>query len=326
MKKPKGPDLKMPDLKMPDVKVPAFLSDLYYDLRDRRLLPLVALVAVAIAAVPFLLGGDSEETNMPAPRADATAPGSSPAKASQLTVVEATPGLRDYHQRLGDRSPTNPFKQRYTSLPGSAQLQSVETTGGGGGGSSTGTVIESTTTAPAGPSAGSGTSGGADGGTSGGGGKGGGGETRLIEFVFDVQISHSQQTAGGGEKMSEPEVRRRVPTLAQLPGEKAPVVTVAGINLHNGKVWFLVSDDVSSLDGDFACVTRTPDGLCELVEIEPGFPLELVYAAGDEGADKIRYRLKVTKIDAVWAGKVGDESRSSRASFGGSAAAVLPAP
>jgi hypothetical protein len=321
MRKPKRPELKMPE-----VKVPAFLADLYYDLRDRRLLPLIALVVVAIAAVPFLLGGGSEEVNVPAPGGGAAAIGPAPAKASRLTVVEATPGLRDYHTRLGDRSPTNPFKQRYTSLPGSAQVQSAETTtDGGAGGSSTGTVNESTTTAPEGSSAGSGTSGGADGG-SGGGGNGGGAETRLIEFVFDVQVSHTQKTADGGQKMSEPEVRRRVPTLAQLPGKKTAVVTVAGINLHNGKVWFLVSDDVSSLDGDFTCVTRTPGGLCELVEVEVGFPLELAYEAGEDGSDEVRYRIKVTKIDAVWAGEVGDESRSSRASFGGSAAAVPSVP
>lgn len=204
-------------------------------------------------------------------------------------------------------------------------MQSVETTSGGeaGGASSTGAVTESTATAPEGSSAGSGSSGG---GAGSGGGGGGGGETRLIEFVFDVQISHSQKTADGGQKMSEPEVRHRVPTLAQLPGKKTPVVTVAGINLHNGKVWFLVSDDVHSLDGDFACVTRTPDGLCELLEIEPGFPLELVYEPNEDGADEVRYRLKVTKIDAVWAGKVGDDARSSRASFGGSAVSASPTP
>ena len=50
---------------MPELKTPDFLSDLYYDLRDRRLLPVVALVIVAIAAVPFLLGGDSEEPYVP---------------------------------------------------------------------------------------------------------------------------------------------------------------------------------------------------------------------------------------------------------------------
>lgn len=317
MKKLKGPDLKMPDL-----KVPAFLTDLYYDLRDRRLLPLIALAFVAILAVPILLGGDSEELQVAPPggaSAGVVPPG---AKASKLTVVEATPGLRDYHTRLGDRSPTNPFKQRYTSLPGSAQVQSIETTSGGGGGdaSSTGTVTESPTTAP---EESSGASGNADGGT-GGGSSTGSGEARLFEFVFDVQISHSEKTADGGQKMSEPEVRRRVPTLAQLPGKKTPVVTVAGVNLHSGKVWFLVSDDVQSLDGDFACVTRTPDDLCELLEIEPGFPLELIYEADKADADKVRYRIKVTGIDAVRAGKVGDGARSSRAAFGGSAVSTRP--
>ena len=36
------------------------VTDLYYDLRERRLLPLVALVLVAIVAVPFLLSSGSE--------------------------------------------------------------------------------------------------------------------------------------------------------------------------------------------------------------------------------------------------------------------------
>jgi len=33
-----------PELKMPELKMPPFLVDLYLDLRDRRLLPLVAFV------------------------------------------------------------------------------------------------------------------------------------------------------------------------------------------------------------------------------------------------------------------------------------------
>ena len=56
MKRPKGPELKMPEM-----KVPPFLTDLYYDFRERRLLPLIGLVVVAIVAVPFLLGNGSEE-------------------------------------------------------------------------------------------------------------------------------------------------------------------------------------------------------------------------------------------------------------------------
>lgn len=329
MKKPKGPELKMPEL-----KPPAFLADLYYDLRDRRLLPLVALVLVAIVAVPILMGSDAE--SVPAlPAGGAAALESSPEKTSKLTVVEATPGLRDYRKRLRSRQPTDPFEQLYTAPAGGSASSS--SAGGsstsGSSSSSSGSFSEETVTTESSSTtveveSGGGSSGGSshDGGSSGGSGTGGSGSggtqpARLIEFVFDVQISHSEETADGGQEMSEPEVRRRVRTLAQLPGKKTPVVTVAGVNLHNGKVWFLVSDEVRSLDGDFTCVTRTPAGICELLEVEPGFPLELVY-----GPDKVLYRIKVTKVDAVWAGRVGDDSRSSRASFGGSAVTALPAP
>ena len=64
----KGPDLKLPSFSSlrrskgggegggSGLQAPDFLSDLYYDLRERRLLPVILLVVVAIVAVPFLLG------------------------------------------------------------------------------------------------------------------------------------------------------------------------------------------------------------------------------------------------------------------------------
>lgn len=315
MKKLKGPELKMPEL-----KAPAFLADLYYDLRDRRLLPLVALAVVAIAAVPFLLGGEVEKPALPGPGAGAAALEASAGKTSKLTVVEATPGLRDYHKRLRDRSPADPFEQQYTEPAGGSA--SANASSSGSSSSPAGTFSEEAVTTEGssttvevetgGSSGGGGSNGG--GSSNGSGGSGGSGPsqgTQLIEFVFDVQISHTETTADGKQRMSEPEVRRRVPALAQLPSKKVPVVTVAGLNLHNGKVWFLVSNEVRSLGGDFTCVTRTPAGLCELLEIQPGFPLELTY-----GLDNVLYRLKVTNVDAVAAGKVGDGARSSRAAFG----------
>ena len=51
----KGPDIKLPELKVPDA-----LYDLYYDLRERHLLPLVAVLVVAIVAVPIALSQSSE--------------------------------------------------------------------------------------------------------------------------------------------------------------------------------------------------------------------------------------------------------------------------
>jgi hypothetical protein len=301
----KGPELKMPELKVPD-----FLADLYYDLRDRRLLPLVALVVVAIAAVPFLLGGEVEQPTLP--ESGAAALGAPAEKTSRLTVVEATPGLRDYRKRLRGRVATDPFVQRYTgSAGGGASSSSAEGSSSEASSSSSESVTTESSTAVEVETGDSGSSGGGSSNGSGGNppSKGETQGVRLFEFVLDVQMSHTETTADGEQKMGDPEVRHNVRALTQLPGKKAPVVTSMSINLHTGKAVWLISNDVQSLDGEFDCVARTPSGTCELLEIEPGFPLELVY-----GPDKVLYRIKVTNIDTVWAGKAGDQ-RSSRADF-----------
>jgi|GEM_PF-409030 len=343
-----GPELRMPDLgelrkKLPGgsgsgggpgLKPPDFLLDLYYDLRERRLLPLVALIVVAIAATPILLGQKSEVTPPP-PGAGLAALEEAAGKSSALTVVESTPGLRDYRKRLHG-SPSDPFVQQYTSVPGTSKLKSTgagEAAGGGGGSSNEGGG-SSELSGGEGSSGGSAKGGGSTGGSGSGGSHGGGshsggsggngtppkpdsGSLRIIEYVYDMQISHAEATADGGRKMSEPEIRHHVKTLAQLPGKKLTVATVGGVNFHTGKIYFLVADGVHSLGGDFRCVTRAPGELCELLEIERGFPLELTY-----GPNEVLFRIKVTGIDAVWAGKPGDQrskSRKRRAKRGSSA-------
>src|SRR5215212_6644176 len=150
----------MPKLRGGEMKVPPFLSDLYADLRDRRLLPLVALILVAIVATPILLGGGSEEPE-PVPGPGTVADGSAP-MAQELTVVKAEPGLRNYRKRLAHRSPTNPFKQRFTGPEGPqpAQLNAVPATGSTGGTESSsgsgapGTTFESEPTVTPPPSEG----------------------------------------------------------------------------------------------------------------------------------------------------------------------------
>jgi len=291
MKRPKGLELKMPEL-----KTPAFLNDLYYDLRDRRLLPLVALVVVAIAAVPFLLGGEPEKPYVPGPQGGLSALGSE--KASKLTVVEATPGLRDYRKRLADRSRTNPFKQRYTGLPPSAQVQTSSGSEGSTGGSLT--ITESSTETEV-------TEPGGRGGSAPEGGSNGGGSAQKLEFVIDAQISHTEKTADGSEKMSPIEVRHDVPVLAQLPGAKTPVVTLLGANFHKERLVFLVSHQVKSISGEYGCITRGE--ICELLEVGEGILLEYVYEPTG-----VRYAIKVTKAAVIPARK-NRAARSTRAAF-----------
>jgi hypothetical protein len=299
MKRFKGPELKMPEL-----KVPPFLADLYYDLRDRRLLPLIALVLVAIAAVPFLLGGEVERPSVPTAGVGATAAlEAGGAKSSSLTVVEATPGLRDYRKRLRGRAPADPFKQLYTEPAGGSASGSSAggSSSSGSSSSSSGTFSEesvttesSTTTVEAEPG------GGSNGSSTGGGNP----HLVLFDYAIDVRISRSDAPGDGNAQQrqeEEPAVKHRVLPQTPLPGDKAPVVTYFGPgrkdgNKATGKVLLLVSGSVQSISGEYRCISGGIDN-CQMLEVEPGFPLTFAY--GDNG---VHYTIKVLKIELVVTG------------------------
>ena len=293
----KGPELKMPELKVPD-----FLSDLYWDLRDRRLLPLVALAIVAIVAVPFLLGGGSKEE--PPVASPATASTVESANASSLTVVEAQPGLRDYRKRLRGRSETDPFKQRYTAptLKGT-KLGGGEGGGDGGGESSTSTSSTTTSTS---------TSTSTDKVTKTKVTKTENGKTTvttetdgeeaaepqltLYAFAIDAKITRTSGTDEAGKQTSEPVVRHRVIPPAALPSEKEQVATYMGLNPKTRLPLFLVADEVSSVFGEGKCLAGTQS--CQLIEIEPGFPETFVF-----GPEATRFKIEILKVEPVTAGK-----------------------
>jgi hypothetical protein len=102
------PKLRRPSLGGPQLQAPKFATDIYSDLRDRHLLPLVALLIVAIVAAPILLsrgGGEEEPAAVPAAGLEGEA------KVAGLTVVPAEDGLRNYKRRLGHRVALNPFRR-----------------------------------------------------------------------------------------------------------------------------------------------------------------------------------------------------------------------
>jgi len=275
--------LKGPELKLSELKVPPFLSDLYWDLRDRRLLPLVGLVVVAIVAVPFLLGGKSDESAGPdRPAVSPPAVASGGASASKLIAVEAAPGLRNYHKRLSHRSPNNPFKQRYTA----PQLAGSEL-----GGELSSTSSTSTTT----------TTGGGDGGSSSGstepdGGGAAPGELHYYTTAADIKIVRSETKADGSVVHDKPVVHHRVLPPAPVPGEKQAAVVYMGV-AQNHKPLLLVSDAVKGVFGDGVCLAGST--VCQLLELEKGVPETFVY--GEDG--KVRFKITILKIELVSAGK-----------------------
>jgi len=277
-----GPELKMPNLK--NAKVPPFLSDLYYDLHDRRLLPLVGLVLVAIVTVPLLLGGgsDVEEGPSPVPAESAPAVG---ANASSLTVVKAAPGLRDYRKRLGHRNPTDPFKQRFTGPTSNGGLPAQETATSSGGSEAASTTTSSTTPSTSGPvseappsSSGSGEP-----------------ELRLFTFAVDVKIVATHTTADGKKEKSEPEVREKVVPPAPLPSAKSQAVTYMGISPKTKKPLFLVSDDVEAIYGEPKCISGSEK--CQLLEVDLQMPTTFVY-----GPTNTRFKINVLKVEPVLKG------------------------
>jgi len=285
-----------PELKMPEMKVPPFLKDLYWDLRDRRLLPLVGLAIVAIIAAPFLLGGDSQENQSPPPTATTAIASEAGSEASSLTVVAAKPGLRQYSKRLAHRKPTDPFKQRYTAPPsGQGPELNPETSSESEGSSSTSSEGSSPAPSPSepsrSPSAPESTPNESSG--KGGGGSGNPSQMKLYAFAINVKIIRVE----GGESKSKPDTstRQKVMPTTPLPGEKAPVVTYMGVGKGAKSALLMVSNNVKSIYGDAKCLSGTDT--CQLLEVEPGLPETFVY--GDNGA---RYKVNVLKIEPVYTG------------------------
>jgi hypothetical protein len=297
-----GPELKMPDLR--SLKIPPVLQDLYQDLRDRRLLPLVALILVAIVATPFLLGGGSDEEEA-APSAGVPLEASTSSTADSLTVVKAEPGLRDYRKRLRHRKATNPFKPHYTGpvlagtqLNGSPESSTTTTTE-----SSSSVTVESESAPSTGSSpepSGGAPAGNGGGNSGGGGGEGsgkttGGGQLTFYAFAIDVKITKTTTQPDGTKSKPEVIEKERVLPPAALPGEKAQVVTYMGISPTTKKPLFLVSEEVESVFGETDCLAGS--GKCQLIEVEPQMPVTFVY-----GENHARYKLDVLKVEAVSTG------------------------
>jgi hypothetical protein len=294
VKRPKGPELKLSEL-----KVPPILHDLYRDLRDRRLLPLIGLILVAIVATPFLLGGTEEIAPVP----PAPIGGGVARDAATLAVLPAQPGLREPGKRLAGRKAKDPFAQKYSGPvfnEGAAPVgesAGAEAGSGGAGVESSGGSSPETSTPETAP-------------VESGGGSGGhsspappAGQIQLFTFAVDLRIWHTETTESGQKKMSAPEVRQEVLPTTPLPGKKSPALTYLGADPKSAKkALMLVSPEVESLLGDGECVSGT--ATCQLLALEPEVPEVVEY-----GPNGVRYKVEVLKIYPVISGHTSTKGK-----------------
>ena len=176
----------------------------------------------------------------------------------ELTVVKATPGLRDYRKRLSHRTQTDPFKPHFTApdLAGtklgskgnngfeSNEVTSSTTTTSSNG---TSTVTKETTKTPHSESTTTTTE------TETETDSGGERERRRPGRRTDLPLQlrdrrqdhpHRPPSPTAARKTGEPEMRHEVLPPAALPSEKAQAVTYMGISPKTHNPLLLISDAV----------------------------------------------------------------------------------
>jgi hypothetical protein len=287
----------------PSPRTPQWFSDVFKDLRDRRLLlPALALV-VALVAVPFVLA------NPAAPPPPPSAPLALPedAAAVDAAVLAEQTGIRSYKKRLAELNESNPFKQKFAlPTPGSVALQedpdaataTTETTStatdawdSSGIESTSSSISESTST---------GTSSFDD-------------PTFDDTTIEDTTIDETTETTTTTEaEPPKPDVRfyaDRVDItfgtlghargyddmrhLEFLPDQKAAVLAFVGLAGSGDRAVFTLSSEVIETEGEGSCAPKKP-APCQFLTLREGEERRIKYAL-----DGKTYRLKLRETRIV---------------------------
>jgi hypothetical protein len=283
---------------MKNLESPQILSDLYRDLRDRRLLPLVVVLIVGIAIVPIALSKSPE----PSPPPVAPSPVAAKSDVPAQQVVVSDPGLRNYKKRLAGDAPRNPFIQQF------AAPTDVTDSGASGDTGSAGTGTTTSGTSSSGTTTGSDTSSGSTTPSPGGTTTSGGGQTKYYTYRVKVRA---------GQLDGKPlKVYDSVGTLSNLPSNKIPAVSFLGVTkdeAFNAKTAvFLVSSAVSSVDGEGHC--SFAGTACQLLSLKPGEHEDLVWSDG------LTYRIELVKFDLTSLNHLPSAGNSKSGSNGNSGA------
>ena len=259
-------------------RMPQVLSDLYRDLRDRRLLPVVILLLVAVVAVPVVLSVSSGTPPPPASSAQVAEEVKAPE--AQPAVLAVSRGLRDYRERLAELNRRNPFRQQFqgaglsktevegiSSGAGDATISGGEASAGGDGGVASATITSGGTT---------------DSGSSGS-GSGGASKTESVTKLETYRVEVSYGRSGSEKKLKDLE------PLDPLD----PVAVFVGVSEDGKKALFFVSSEVRTASGGGVCVPLGATG-CGLLVLKAGEVVRLEYTP-----DGNTYTLKLSEIERV---------------------------
>lgn len=266
------------------MKRPQALDDLYRDLRDRKLLPIVGLLVVAIIAVPFALSASSDAPSPGTTAAADIVPADAPE--AQAAVLAENPGLRNYRQRLDALKSKNPFEQQFETsgidqttvgTPTGDTGSVTETTGG-----STSTSTTDTASAAGGSTSTSTTD----------------TTTNNVDVNVDETTTQSKpqfytyrlDLQYGVE--GDVKEHKNVKVLDILN----PVGAFIGVSENGSRAYFTLSSDVTAVSGEGSCAPNPSD--CEFLALKPGKSQVLTYQP-PTAPEPVAYRLAVDEIRLV---------------------------
>lgn len=247
------------------IQPPAFISDLFKDMRDRRLIiPAIALL-VAIVAVPVVLSSSPEPFVTPPaapidPEAAAVEPG-------VLAVQEV--GVRDFRERLDALKRHDPFGGRFepesADTENSGELVDPEEITVAG---DSGVGVPAASETPASPDTSEPTE----------------PVTPPDSFVLVPRVNVEVGIVDRDRRQAIENVK----SGDILPSKKAPTAMYLGNTHGSESAEFLVSRDVEQVNGEGEC--KPGKNRCEFLQLADGDTAYLRFADGK------RYVLTVTEI------------------------------
>lgn len=270
-----------------------FVMDLWYDLRQKRLWPVAAVLLLALVAVPVVLSKPAKETPPPAvPQADRQASDQQDLKA--LAAVQLDDSAPADASDLDTFDPSNPFRPPASARPHPAkeeqvkvtETESVQETVDEGSGSTGG---GGTTTTPATPPSGKTKT-----------------ETTEYQYVIDVTF-----TANGRTRHLKGMQR-----LDMLPNQSSPLLLFLGVSDSGGNGVFLV-DSTLTAAGEGHC---KPSGdKCSMLYLGPGSRHQFTNADGDS------YELRIDEIRKVKVEKTSSAAKHKASASVGAKRRFVPA-
>jgi hypothetical protein len=267
----------------------SFFSDIWLDLREKRLWPVAVLLLLGLVAVPVVLSKPTEETVAPPVEAP-VAKAADTKKLAKLTTVEIDESAAGKGSSLDTFDPSNPFRPPINVVKNGKDAGD----GGTAGPADSVTVDDSeSVTVDEGGSGGSGGTG--DGGTTGG--NQGSETTTTTQYTYVIDVTFSAN--GRTRKLKGME------RLDMLPNEGNPLLLFLGAESSGDNAVFLV-DSTLKAAGEGHCEPSAAE--CGFLHIGAGSEHEFTNESGDS------YTLRIDEIRKV---KVTDEkpkaSRKPRA-------------